>query len=357
MQRSKSLIKKCVTELVVSKEVNFRDDYDLPSMCDQIVNKGRIIEPVFIEKGSNIVLRGNRRIAAGQLLFSDKNCSEELKRALSAVECYECVLENERERVEFVLDHGGQKPLSRVEIVKAVRRLLRQMLSEKEIASLLFQQLSRFTGKSQKAWEASQIPSGPTRDEFVRKWLHGTLGNYIIPASSMGDEVWQQFLLSELGNDRTLSKEEEGQRTFDANREAIKRLNSAKAKDKEQKGWDPIKGGQLFNEELAKLKEEFNKPRVRADKFTPEQMVTAAENMQSGIRLAYMACAGKINGADKAELDRLDTEYARRDKIFPAIHAVIEKITDERVKTLLDAILTKSDKEVSEALAPFLPNS
>lgn len=357
MKRSKTVTKVNPAELTVDRSVNFRDDYDTESLTDQILVAKRILEPIHIRE-DKVVLRGNRRVLTAQKLLANPNLDPEIRKALENTEAFIYSDLTDREQTEFVLDHGGQKPLSRVETCKAVRRLLKQMMSERDIASLMYQQLARFTGNAQKAYQASQIPAGSVRDDFVKKWLHGTLGNYIIPASGMGEYVWDQFLLTELENDRALSAEEKGKRKMDVNREAIKKLNSAKATDKEEGKWDSMKNtGPSFEAAIADLEKAYGKPKAAVTRVSPEQMKTAAENMQSGLRLAFLQCAGDLKGEQKSQLDTLDTEYARRDKVFPVLVAQLERIANTEVKALVNAILNKSDVDVFTALLPFLPES
>lgn len=356
--KRETIKKVSATELVVNKSVNFRVDYDVPSMMEEIMQQGRILEPIHARKDDKVVLKGNRRIAAAQELLKREDLSPELRKALESVDVFYYTDLTERELTELVLDHGSQKPLSRVETVMAVWRLQRQMYSERDIITLLYQQLARYTGNTKKAYEAQHLPAGQGREEFLQKWLHGTVGNFLMAAGQMGELVREQLILTETKLDRALTEDETKRVKFDVKRDRVNALSSAKKKDKEGKGWSPEAGGETFNALIEKFIDEDKNGKAPASrKITSEQMEQTADAMHSGMRLAFLQCAGKLPEAEKSKLDTLDTEYHRRDKVLEAITVDVDRVENEGVKALLRAILHGTPAEVTESMKPFLAAS
>lgn len=340
--------------LKVDRNVNFRDEYDLESMMDQIRDAGRVLEPIHAIKDTFVVLKGNRRTAAVQQLLADPKLPSDLKSAIAKLDVilYEDLTDDEI--TELVLDHGSQKPLSRVETVKAIWRLQAQMKSERQIICLLFHQLSRFTGQTRKAHEA-QAKQGADREEFLKKWLHGTVGNYIMAAYTMGERVRENMLLSELSIDRKLTEDEAKKLEFKVSRERITQLSKAKNEDKEAKGWDPEKGGEKFNALIQKfIDEDAGRESSDAKKRpTPKQMTDAADGMKSIARVFYQHCAGVLSDADKKNIQEVDSEIYRGTKVRDAIISALDTIADPNVKSLLGAIAYKGEADVQAELAKF----
>lgn len=344
--------------LKVDRAVNFRDDYDLPSMMEEIRQAGRVLEPIHARKEDNVVLKGNRRTAAVHELLADPKLPSDLKKAIEKLDVifYEDL--TDREVTQIVLDHGSQKPLNRAETVKAVWRLAAEMRSEREIITDMFQLLARFTQNTRKAYEAQSYPEGPARDEYLRKWLHGTVGNYLMAARLMGDLVKEQLLLTETKADRKLTDEEQARVKFEVSRDRINKLNKAKNEDKESPtGWDPEKGGEKFNALIAEFIEE-DKPGSNGDKekkkVTPKQMEDAADGMKSPLRMVYLHCAGKLSDQDKKRLEETDTELWRKGKIHEAIVRSLDRIENLAVKNLLAKVAYGTEVEFLEALSGFL---
>lgn len=356
--KRESLKKVSANELTVNRSVNYRDDYDIPAMREEIRQQGRILEPVHVRKDDKVVLKGNRRIAAAQEELADPTCPAELRKALEAIDVFYYSDLTERETTELVLDHGSQKPLSRVETVKAVWRLVRQMYSERDIITLMYQQLARYTGNTKKAYEAQHLPVGQGREEFLAKWLHGTVGNFLMAVGQMGEFVKEQFILTETKLDRALTKDETEKVKFDVKRDRVTQLTGAKKKDKEGAGWNPEAGGELFNALIEKFIDEDKNGKPSTNrKVTAEQMEQTADSMHSGMRLAFLQCAGKLPESEKSKLDTLDTEYHRRDKIMDALTVDVDRVNNEEVKSLIRAILHGTNVDVTNALKAFVPAS
>lgn len=359
MKRS-TLKKYDLTKLVVRREVNYRDDYDVPSMKEEIVQAGRILEPLHIRE-DGVVLKGNRRTMAAQELIADPKCPQDLLKNLSNVDVFVYSDLSQQEETELILDHGSQKPLTRVEIVKAVRRLQKQMYSERDIIILLYNQLARYTGNTRKAYEAQAIPAGEEREKFLKSWLHGTVGNFIMSAGQMGEFVWEQFILTDLAIDRALTEDEKKKVKFTTSRDRIGKLASAKKEDKEKASWTVADGGPKFNALIEEyIKEDSGVKPPRKNKVSAEDMEKVAESMQSGLGMAFLMCAGKLPEGDKAKLEALDCEIHRRDKVFANVQANVDRIKDEtpftgaQVKAAFQKLIAGSPEDFETAFSTFV---
>lgn len=326
MKRHK-LTKADATTLVVDKQVNFREDYDVPSMIEEIRHAGRVLEPLHVQYETQIVLKGNRRLSAVQALLLDPKLPSDLRDNIAKLDVIYYEGLDQKELTEIVLDHGSQKALTRVETVLACWRLQKLMYSEDEVITLLFHMLARFTGNTQKAYEASAIPEGPARKEFLKKWLHGTVGNYILAAGTMGEFVREQFILTERASDRKLTDDEQKLVKFQTGRDRINKLASAKKKDKEAKGWNPSDGGEEFNAKIAEfIAEDNGSAPTPARRPSPANMISTAESMKSQLAKAYMHCAGTLPEAQRIDIDSLDTELYRIDEIKKAVRPVLDRV-------------------------------
>lgn len=363
MKRSKTIVKFNAADLKVNYDAvaggNFRQDLDIPSMIREIVQKGRIEEPVHVLSANDVLtlLRGNRRIGAAQEILKDPNCPPDLRKALENVEAFVYTDMDDREATEFILDQGGQKPLNRVEIILACWRLQKMMYSERDISAMLYHQLGRFTGNTSKGYQASQL-TGPAREEFLKKWLHGTLGNYILAVGQMGDFIRDQFLLTEMKSFRPLTDEEEKRHVLTVDRSRVGQLTKLKKADKDSaEGWSPDKGGASFNEAVQKwIKEDAGQaePTTGKKKYTAEQMKQTADTMSSRLGLAFMKCAGELSDADNGKLVAADVEYARLDKVVAILRGALPKVNEPNVAKLIDTILSGQPADVESALVPFV---
>jgi hypothetical protein len=356
MKRS-NLKKMSASQLVVlvgNGSINYREELDIQAMIEDIRAIGRILEPVHVRADDNVVLRGNRRTLAAQTMLKEPNLPADLRKALENMDVFVVSELTEKEQTEYILDQGGQKPLSRVETIKAVWRLQRQMYSEKDIIRLLYQQLALHTGNTRKAHEAQQIPPGEARDKFLTTWLHGSVGNIMMAVGRMGDRVRRQYILMETAKDRSLTESELAEIQFKPANKRINELVSAQKADKESTGWSPETGGEKFNELIEKFIKEDKEPKPdRETRYTPEQMEQTADSMQSGMRLAFLKCAGKLPAGESSKLEALDTEMYRRDKVFAMLSARRDSITDTEVATLISTIVSGTADQVAEALKPF----
>lgn len=342
--------------LVVDRNVNFRDDYDVPSMMEEIRQAGRVLEPIWVRKEDNVVLKGNRRVTAVQELLRDKALPSDLKEAIAQLDTIYVEGLSDKELTELVLDHGSQKPLSRSETVKAIWRLQKQMYSEREIIILMYHQLSRFTGQTRKAYEAQQLPPGNGREEFLKKWLHGTVGNYLMAAGQMGDRVKEQLILTETGLDRALSKEETDKVEFKVTRDRVNKLGTAKKEDKEsQSGWDNNTGGKAFNALIEKFKaEDTGAPTEKSSRPTPKQMADVAETMKSRLSVAYKHCSGNLSDGEKGQIDALDTEMYRTERISAIARNNLDRIEKEEIRELVRFFVSGTEAEFEQYIKRFV---
>jgi hypothetical protein len=343
--------------LVIDTNVNVREDYDVQSMTEEIKVAGRVLEPLHARFEDRVMLRGNRRLAAVQSMLRDATLPADLRAAISELDVFFYEGLTDKETTEMVVDHGSQKPLSRVEVVKTCWRLQKQMYSEREIITLMYQQLARYTGNTRKAYEAQQLPAGEAREKFLTTWLHGTVGNFILSAGQMGELMREQFILTERALDRNLSDSEKQGVKFETSRKRITELSAAKKKDKDSAaGWNPQTGGPEFNALVEKFIQEDKGPKPgRKEAFSAEQMKDVADSMQSpGMRAAFLKCAGALPEGERQKLDTLDTEYYRRDKVFATLTVNVDRIENPTFAAVIRAILTGTDGQVAEALSTLI---
>jgi len=350
-----------LADLKVNRTLNFRKNYDLPSMIEQITQEGRILEPVHVEDNGD-VLKGNRRISAAQLIVADPKSPQELVETLKNVDVFVYSDLTDRERTEIILDHGAQKTLGYEETVEAIWRLQHEGFSGREIMVLMYQLLAKYTGAPQKAVEAERLEPGSARDEFLSKWLNGTLNNKILNAGRMGGRVKRQFILAEIAKDRALTDVEKKEVEFEVNVKRIGKLRTAINADEEAGTWDMIEmTGPKFEEQIAEFKKEDKEPPARATSFSKEQMKEMAATMQNpGVKAVFLKCAGMLPEADKGKIAELDVRLQRQDKIDALNRANVDRIavdeifTGHQVKALVQGFLAGPVAKYESTLATFL---
>jgi hypothetical protein len=347
-----------ISSLVVKTDLNVRNvaNYDIPAMRQGILDRGRITDPIHIRAGDNVVLRGNRRTLAGQELMADGQTPAEVVEALKKVDVIVHEVEaGSSEELSIILDHGDQKGLARSEVLEAVWRLDRQFKTEKEIGMLLYMALAQYSGNAGKAQEAATIKDLKARQDFIGKWLHGTLGNYMLSSAKMGPYVREQMMNTHLAEDKLL-----GDKTVEIkmSRDRITKLSAAKSADSKEKGgkgWDPVGGGETFNALLQQFKDE-DAGRATAEKSsrpTVKELTDKADAFSSAtVRAALLTAAGDKEAAKN--LSDLDTAAARAAMVFEVLSKGAPQIKDPAVKALINAILgTGPVGEVEVALAQF----
>lgn len=318
------------TELVVDRKLNFRKDYDIASMIEEIKRAGAVLEPIHAIFETKQVLKGNRRVTAVQAMLADPNLPNDLRKAIEKLDVLFYEKLTEKEITELVLDHGSQKPLTRVEVLLACWRLQTQMYSEKDICTIMYQLLARYTGNVQQANEAANMPEGPARTKYLTEWLHGTLGNYILAAGRMGDFVREQFILTDTAVDRKLTDEEEKKLVMRIKRGRINQLSSAIKKDRENGSWNNKDHGTEFDAKIAEfIAEDAGTGPSTADKEpkpSTTAMLNSAESMKSSLGLAYLHCAGKLDAAKKVDIVELDLELDRLEQIKATARQVVDRV-------------------------------
>lgn len=350
--------------LVVDRAVNFREDYDIPSMIEEIKQLGRIIEPIHARKEDNVVLKGNRRTLAAQMMLQDPKLPSDLKDSLEKMDVifYEGL--DEKEQNLIILDHGSQKPLSRVETVGACWRLQKLMYSEVDIIIALYHLLAKYTGNPQKMYEAAALPEGPARIKFLKDWLHGTVGNYILAAGRMGERIRKQFILTDRAKDRQLTLDEQKEVEFKTDRVRINQLASARKRDQEAGKWDiAADSGPEFE---AKIKEfiDIDKGVVAPD--TPRKP-TATELESTGdamshpdLKKLFLQCAGKLPTGQRVDINSLDAELMRTEHVRTALKAAMDRVnlsgtyTGAEVRELMRLFLFGVGPEVAKYVERFV---
>jgi hypothetical protein len=356
-----------IQNLVVDLDLNIRNrsNYDLPTMKGQIKDLGRIVKPILVkdhqtDKSKYIVLSGNRRALSGQELYSEPGITVELKAALDKVDIIHFTDLTPTEELSLIIDHGSEKPISRSEIVQAVQRLDKGFHSESQIINLLYFALAKFSGNEKKLQDVPK--DEPARSQFLKKWFHGTVGNFILSASRMGSYVNNQFLLTHLSEDKLLA---EGQVVeMRCSRERITALSAAMNGDKkaakdagkpESEGWTYDKGGASFNALIEKFKEEDrtgSRPKA-PDRPSVKELSEKADQFKcSAIKAALLVAAGQTEmGKGLVEADEL---FYHLDLKLEVLRKAAGKIKHAEVRELVNCILSGVPGSVEAALKPFV---
>jgi len=341
-----------IIKLTVNMDLNIRlaDNYDVPAIRDNILEVGRIVNPIVVEKlPDNIyqVLQGNRRTLAGQELFNDPKTPSGIKEGLEKVDVIVYQDLTPEERLKVVFDHGTQKSINRTELVLACWRLSRQFFSEKQIAGLMYFSLAKYTGKESKL---NQVPSEPkARETYVQKWFHGTLGNYFLSALRMPDFVRDEFIKTHRAQDGILRDGETV--VVKLSRERVTELSKAKTADEDNGSWDPEKGGPAFVEVWEKFVKEDageaekgngpKRPSVKDIKEKSDQYQSAV------VRKALLASIGE----PAQDLLELDAEAYRLGQIKKALDAAADGIKDASIKELVNLFRSGKPSDVTTWLA------
>lgn len=334
-----------IETLVVDYKTNVRlaTNYDLPAMEQSIIERGRIEDAIHARLCDNVVLRGNRRTLAGQKLVKDPTTSQEVVNNLKkVVVIFHDVTPGSAEELSIVLDHGSQKKLCKTEVLLSVWRLDRQFQSELQIINRLYFALAEYTKKPEKAVEASKIANLKERQDYLRSWLHGTVGNFMLAGQKMGEYVRQQMELTHMAEDGLLPAGVTVECKISRNR--LTELSNAKTADSDAKkggkGWTFEHGGEKFNELLEQFKAE-DRGEVEKEKKSrpsPKELKDRANSFKSpAIRSALLVAAGETeHGKDLVELD---DRMHRMQMVTDTLSKRLGEITDEKVVNLIKAII------------------
>lgn len=363
-----------IEDLLVDFDLNIRqrDNYDLATLEEQVRDAGRIIKPMIVkpdESGKKfIVLQGNRRTLVGQKLFKDKTSSQELVENLKKTDVIVYSDLSPTEELAMIMDHSGEKAISRTEVVISAWRLSKSFLSEGEIAKMMYYPLAKFTGNEKKLLEVPTESSA--RAAFLKKWFHGTLGNFILAAAGMGDEVREQFILTHRKEDNLITKDEEATLVMKTKRDRITQLSAAMTADLKGSGWvtpqfvmkDGVRtvvgGGEAFNGLIAKFKAEDAGGVV--DKSTRPSVKVLQESARvyrsPAIKATLAVAAGENVAENGKKLLELDAALTLTETKLNIVHEKLGKVKDPAVLALLAAIVdgNKPAGEVEVTLLPFI---
>lgn len=355
---SKKTVK--ITDLSSKIDVNVREanNYDLPVMMEQIVIVGKILKPIIVEEttdGELLVLSGNRRTRAGQELASDPNriasilqmfadsekdiarateirtnlakMVDDVKEALNKVDIYVYRDLSVQQRLELIMDHGSEKPISRTELVKCIWRMDASFMSEAEIIRATYFSLAQYTGNTRKLGEVPTTDK--ERTKYLTTWFHGTVGNYILDAAKMGEYVREQFILTHRSEDGLLKEGEKVE--MRVSRDRVKELRAAKGEDSKADKWSTEKGGPVFNALVEKFKAEDagEIDKVSKKRPTVKELMDKSDVFKStAVRKALQIAAGETGEKVAGLLEDDDRSY-RNEQVLTMLARHIDKLPDE----------------------------
>jgi hypothetical protein len=323
-----------------------KDGYDLPTMMAQIMEAGKILRPLTLWQRSDktlVVLKGNRRVRAGQAILNDKSMevSEDLRKELMQVPAEVYTDLTPEEVIDIVNDHDT-KELGRAELMLNVWKLSAAGYSEKKIGNMLLYQLAEYTGNKKKL---NELPTNPKdRETAIFKWLHGTLGNFLLGGYSMGPRVQKAMLETALVEDGLLKESDakEGQPKrpeFRCKAPQIQDLSKARTQDRNANQWDENKKtGPAFEAKLAAIISEQNGGggQPRRDRPSMDQLETLKGNSLSSLA---KACYSNAGGTPTAGTLELDQQAHRAEQLMNLITVSLPEIQDEKLKDCLHKVL------------------
>ena len=392
----------------------FKNNMDIAAMVDDIVRHGGIPHPclVFIptkfdaegksigvddafysrngiEPGLKVRVQGHRRTeAAWYIITHPAEFSHELVEACKHIPCYVRHIE-EGEAEELVFDQGAAKPVSKAEVVNAIYRLYDRGYSEIEVTSKLYQQLGTILfDDANKVRAYSALPIGSTeRTDYIREWLHTKVGSYYIKAKKLGPWVADQVLLLFKQGEKLLDEGEV--LDVEITTGLMNKLSKAwqrdlKEVDKETKEprvvtWngpvadvkvttdenDKVKveiegGGLYFNELLEQYiiahKDPSSAKAAKAKASEAEGPKMMTKKALEGRKDSYISDAVKntiavVLGERDVNLNAIDLESYRVEKVFAALEELEKAADDESLAKFLRAIRLDKATEVLEAAA------
>jgi hypothetical protein len=343
-----------VDTLMVDLKTNVRlhNNYNVPGMKQSILDLGRITDPIHARLCDSVVLRGNHRALAGQELLADPNTPQEVAAGLKKIQVvYHDVTPGSAEELEIICDHGRQKGLCKTEVLQTVWRMDKQFLSEGQIGQLFYSALAIYTGNAKKAMEAQAMTNLRERGEYLKKWLHGTLGNYMLAAAKMGEYVREQMIKTHLSDDRLLPAGDKVE--LRCSRDRISALSAAKTKDSPKEGgegWTVENGGINFNALLEKFRAEDRGEDSGEEKVkrpSVKELTARADVFKSkAIRSALLVAAG--DKGQGRELVEMDDQLHRTSMVFETIAKRLPEIKDVNLAALLKAIVGLDNSPAGE---------
>lgn len=327
--------------------------HDYTTIMEQIRSMGRIVKPpVLVEKEDGLhILQGFRRIGGSQRLLTDPTITAELKEALSKCLCIVYKDITPAEELALMFDDGGQKQIGHWGIVNSVWKLDKMFYSEAQIALMMFQSLARFTKNEAKIMTLSTNPK--IREEEVKTWFHGTLGNYMLSAAKMGPYVREQFLLTMKAKDGTLAKDEVVRIKMSQARVTA----LSKAKNSEKDMWTPEEGSPAFNALLDQFAaEDGGAPKEKLSRPDVKELREKADAFFSPlIRKSLLLAAGE-KGPKVADLDKDDDEYKRMSANIRKTMDILPELREknELVANLIGAVINGSASDVQKHFETFV---
>ena len=199
------------------------------------------------------------------------------------------------------------------------------------------------TNNTKKAVEAQGISNLKDRSDYLRKWLHGTVGNYFLAVAKMGEYLRDQMVKTHLADDRLLPAGEKVELRM--SRDRVTQLSAAKTKDQPAnggKGWDVNGGGEHFNALIEKFKSEDrgeeNGDGEKKKRPTVKELTDRADVFKSpAIRNALLVATG-YQEAGRALVD-LDDRMHRLIMVLETLAKRKDEISDPKVKALVAAII------------------
>jgi hypothetical protein len=335
------------------------DTYELPSMIDAIVAKRGIVTPIVVNKELS-VLQGFRRSLAGLAILSDPErylpdpgVRKEVIDALNKVPVLVYDKLTPSEELGLVNDHGDRKGIGRTELVRTVWNLYVSGYSEAEICVQMLYAIAEYTGNTRKLNELPDHGT-PARNERIKKWLHGTVGNFMLAAYNMGPRIREAVLRSHMIDDGLIKRVDnvspespfaekypaDQRPEFYLSRDRMTKLSASVTTDKKAGQWDSDKfTGPEFEKVIAGFIEEDTKPkgpRGSDSRLSATDLQNRGNtSLSSAFRAAYNIAAGKpVQGAPE-----LDQAAARFEAIANLVAKHIDNITDVLAKDILSRVL------------------
>lgn len=323
------------------------DTYALPILRSAIVQAGQINVPLVIDGATNTVLQGNRRALIAQEIVKNPDAyPPELVANMNRIPVVVYDDLSPGERMRLIHDKGDRKGLGRAELLRAVWTLYEQNYSEAEIAVLQVYNIAKYTGNEKKL---NTLPTDTAaREKAIKRWLHGTVGNYMLAGYDCGPRVRKCMLLTDLKADNLLPKDAEGNITvkpeWDLKRNHITDLVTARTEDANAGEWNSTTfSGPRFN---AKLESYVNPPANPANgagssgEETTPKTLTELRAFDSKCQSAVAKETLKIAAGEKSmAFPDLDRAAARWEQVANLLRRYSTEFTDPMITGFVAQIL------------------
>lgn len=323
------------------------DTYAINLLLDQVVEAGQINEALYVDGKDNTVLRGMRRATVAKLIADNDAYPAELRKAMNSVPVivYDDLTPNER--LMLIHDKGDRKGLGRAELLAAIWRMYEQNFTEAEISVHQVYNVAKYTGNEKKL---NTLPSDPTaRNKQIQKWLHGTVGNFMLAGYDCGPRVRKAMLLTELAADGLLPKDKDGKEVvkpeWTVKRAHITDLVSARTEDSKADEWDGTNfSGPRFNAKLSEILSGV-KPATPIDGEEDEKAGSAKTLAElkafDGKAKSLIAKATlRIAANEKVfEFPELDAAAARWEQVGNLLAKYVSEFSNPLVTELVSAIV------------------